>query len=282
MTTYNNPYQLIKISNINLHIGNGAKNELKKELKQFNFKFYHKIDTKKIKSCSAGFDNINEFINFIKSFEKKYYMYEYIFDNLKCVPYFDYEYEKNTQPSKIKLEKNLKKIIKLIKKVFNIIFNIEIKDEQIKITSSHGLKGSGKYKISYHIIIIGYYFEYNAECAHICHKLKEFYKNFDSCVYSKDRMMRCGGSSKNWEDQRVLIPINEEFELNQLNDYLITNIKNDYIKLKCPIKIKKKIIKNKYIKKYVEKIIDTNEIGNKIEEILKNEFHEDTYFTKSI
>ena len=30
-----NPYKLIKISNINLHIGNGAKNELKKLCKQY-------------------------------------------------------------------------------------------------------------------------------------------------------------------------------------------------------------------------------------------------------
>ena len=106
---YNNPYKLIKISNINLHIGNGAKNELKKELKKFNYKFYYKIGTQH-KSCSCGFNNISEFANFIKPINNKYYIYEYIFNNSKCIPYFDYEYEKNIEPKKSKLIKKLIKI----------------------------------------------------------------------------------------------------------------------------------------------------------------------------
>ena len=48
---YNNPYKLYKISSNNIHIGNGAKNELKKENKNYNFKFCYKIENK-LKFCS--------------------------------------------------------------------------------------------------------------------------------------------------------------------------------------------------------------------------------------
>jgi hypothetical protein len=40
-----NPYKLENIYNINLHIGNGAKNKLKEENKKYNFKFFYKIGT---------------------------------------------------------------------------------------------------------------------------------------------------------------------------------------------------------------------------------------------
>ena len=79
-----NPYILTKINNINLHYGNGAKNELKKENKKYNFKFYYKVNNK-YKNCSAGFDDIKSFTDFIQPIYKKYYMFEYIFENKQCI-----------------------------------------------------------------------------------------------------------------------------------------------------------------------------------------------------
>ena len=66
-------------NDIKLHYGNGSKNELKKENKLFNFKFMHNIENG-LKFCSAGFDIINDFVKFIKPINKRYYMYEYIFN----------------------------------------------------------------------------------------------------------------------------------------------------------------------------------------------------------
>ena len=305
----NNPYKLIKISNINLHIGNGAKNELKKEQKLYNFKFFYKIRTQ-YKNCSAGFDNINDFIQFIKPINSQYYIYEYIFEKSKCVPYFDYEFESDIKPLPIELDKILSNILTLIILEFNEIFKIKINESAIKITSSHGFKtnSNGKFKVSWHIIITGHYFESNKQCAYLSDKLKESDKNFDLSVYSQDRMMRTVGSAKNWEDQRVLIPViinnvsnsNIQFTLSQLEEYLITNIKPQWIKLICPIILKKSVNKKNYIKmhtdkqtdkqndsdkqtdKQTDKQVDTNIIGYQIEKIMKENFHEDTYFTKSV
>ena len=296
----NNPYKLVKISNINLHIGNGAKNELKKEQKLFNFKFFYKIHTQ-YKNCSAGFDNINDFIQFIKPINSQYYIYEYIFEKSKCVPYFDYEFELDVKPTQIELDKILDNILTLIIKEFDKIFKIKINDSQFKITSSHGLKTkSTKFKVSWHIIITGYYFESNKQCSYLSDKLKESDNNFDLSVYSQDRMMRTIGSAKNWEDQRVLEPVilnslsntntNSKFTFTQLEEYLITNIKPQWIKLICPIILKKSVNKKNYIKINVNKQTDNqtdkkddlNQIGYRIEKIMKENFHEDTYFTKSV
>jgi hypothetical protein len=298
-----NPYKLIQISNINLHIGNGAKNELKKEQKIFNFKFFYKIHTQ-YKNCSAGFDNINDFIQFIKPINSQYYIYEYIFEKSKCVPYFDYEFELDIKPTQIELDNMLSNILILIIKEFDEIFKIKINETQFKITSSHGLKSNGKFKVSWHIIITGYYFESNKQCAYLSDKLKESDKNFDLSVYSQDRMMRTVGSAKSWEDQRVLIPVNSltntNFTISQIEDYLITNVKPQWIKLICPLILKKTVNKKNYIKMYIDKLADSdkqienqtenqtdkkdnlNEIGFQIEKIMKENFHEDTYFTKSV
>ena len=79
-----------------LHYGDGSKNELKKENKLFNFKFMYNMENG-LKFCSAGFNSINDFVKFIKPINKRYYMYEYIFN--KCLPYFDYEYILDEKPT---------------------------------------------------------------------------------------------------------------------------------------------------------------------------------------
>lgn len=57
-----NPYKSIDISNVKLHIGNGAKDKLKEEMKLYNFKFFYKVGIK-YKQVSAGFDTIEDFLN---------------------------------------------------------------------------------------------------------------------------------------------------------------------------------------------------------------------------
>ncbi len=275
-----NPYILTKINNINLHYGNGAKNELKKENKKYNFKFYYKVNNK-YKNCSAGFDDIKSFTDFIQPIYKKYYMFEYIFENKQCIPYFDYEYELDEKPTNIKLNENIIKIKELLKIIFTEIFKIELKEQNIIIMQSHGFKENKKFKVSFHIIIIGYYFENNYECSYLCDKIKEKDNNFDSSVYSKDRMMRCVLSSKDWNDSRVLLPLDRPIKLENLEDYLITNVKPDYIKLKCPNKIKKFVNLKNYNRKYISKQYEENEIGQLIENIIKKTFHEDAFFVKS-
>jgi hypothetical protein len=276
-----NDYKNYNISNYSVHVGNGAKDALKKENKLCNFKFYYKVDNS-YKNCSAGFDNISEFINFIKPIDNKYYMFEYIFDNKKCIPYFDYEYEINKRPSDKELGENLNNVNKLIKEVFDEIFKIKLDDKNIIITSSHGFKSADIFKVSYHIIITGYYFESNFDCEYIYNKLKESDKNFDGSVYSKDRMMRCVLSAKDWDDQRILIPVNNsKITINDLDKYLITNVQDAYIKLKCPLVIKKQVNKKIYERK-VNKEQEPNEIGTLIESIVKKNFHEDSYFIKSV
>lgn len=84
------------------------------------------------------------------------------------------------------------------------MFQKKLKPEQIKILNSHGLKSNSKYKISWHIIIGGYHFSSNSQCAYVCEKLKELDDAFDASVYSKDRMMRTYCSAKNWDDLRIL------------------------------------------------------------------------------
>ena len=167
-------------------------------------------------------------------------------------------------------------------KTFNTMFEIKLKPEQIQILNSHGLKSNSKFKISWHIIIKGYWFSSNSQCAYVCEKLKELDDSFDMSVYSKDRLMRTYGSAKDWKDQRILRDENEtKPNITNLPNYLITNIEPGTIKLKCSREIKKEVEKKKYIRTHVDKKIKPDEIGHQIESILKTEYHEDTYYTKS-
>ena len=296
-----NPYKLINISNINLHIGNGAKNELKKEQKLFNFKFFYKVESR-YKNCSAGFNNLDDFIQFIKPINSQYYIYEYIFEKTNCVPYFDYEYEIDSKPDEKELEIKLDNIVGLICKEFEEIFEIKLNQNQFKITSSYGFKSNGKFKVSWHIIIPGYYFESNKQCEYLADKLKDSDSNFDLSVYSRDRMMRTIGSAKSWDDSRVLEPVilnqldqseqisrsnkpnksSKSNPINLLDQYLITNVKPDWIKLSCPINLKKLVNKKNYIKTYINKIPNPDKIGFHIEKIVRENYHEDAYYTRSV
>lgn len=279
-----NPYKLVEISNTNFHIGNGAKNELKSESKLFNFKFMYKIKTQ-YKQCSAGFDSVEEFINLIKPIDSNYFIYEYVFENRNCCPYFDYEFELDKQPTQKELKNWLNDIKTKLFEVFDDLFEIKLNESNVKILSSHGLKSPTKYKVSWHFIIKGYYFKSNVQCGYVCERLKELDENFDLSVYSKDRLMRTYGSAKIWNDLRVLqdvTAITTKPNISKLPDYLITLIEPNSIKLKCSREIKKDIEKKNYTRKYVEKKVKSNEIGTQIEQIVRSEFHEDSYFTKSV
>ena len=91
-------------------------------------------------------------------------------------------------------------------------------------------------------------------------------------------------------DDRILLSV-EKLDNCIFEDYLITNVKENYIKLNCPVKIIKKVVKEKYknIKNNQEiinnngerKIVNDN-IGLKLEEIIKNKYHEDTYFERKV
>jgi len=135
-----NPYNNYKENTTMIHYGNGAKNELKKENKNFNFKLYHRLPSNKIKFCSCGVDDINDLFNIIKPINDKYYIFEYIMENKKCHPYFDYEYEINKKPTPKQLIKEINEIIKLIKNVFVDLLKININDDIIKVMQSHGYK----------------------------------------------------------------------------------------------------------------------------------------------
>jgi hypothetical protein len=280
-----NPYNLEIINKTNVHYGNGAKNELKKEDNKYNFKFYYKIDNT-IKFCSVGFDTFKSFYSFVKPINDKYYIFEYVFDNKKCLPYFDYEYEIKDKPSNSELKEQLSKIIKNIKKCFNELLKIELQTKELKITQSHGFKSNEMFKVSFHIVITGYYFESNNECKFLCDWLHEKDKNFDLSVYSKDRLMRTVLSYKDWKDNRKFVAINNKHEeivltIDKIRDYLITYIKDEYEKISVPIIIKKKITsKKEYINNNIIK--QDNEIGFKLEKIVKEKYHEDAYFIKSV
>lgn len=282
-----NPYKSIDISNIKIHMGNGAKNKLKEEMKLFNFKFFYKVGAQ-YKQISAGFDSTEDILKFIKPINSHYYIYEYIFENRSSCPYFDYEFELDVKPSEQEIIKYLVDIKKNIIGVFESMFKIKLKSEQINVLNSHGFKSNGfksnsKYKISWHIIISGYYFSSNSQCMYVCEKLKELDDAFDLSVYSKDRLMRTYGSAKNWDDHRILREENEvKPNILNLPNYLITNIQPNSIKLKCSREIKKEVEKKKYIRTRVDKKIKPNEIGHQIELILKSNYHEDTYYTKSV
>ncbi|ATZ80867.1 putative helicase [Bodo saltans virus] len=286
-----NPYGCKKIGDIVLHYGNGAKNELKKQDKKYNFKFYHRIG-KDLKLCSAGFDLFSEFIDFIKPLSNKFYIFEYVFENKKCTPYFDYEYYIDKKLSDEELNEKLSSLIKLIKNKFNEIFNKKITNENIKILSSHGQKNDS-YKISFHIIITEFYFDNNEDCKYICNILYDNDNNFDKCVYSHDRMMRTALSYKDFKDNRQMIAINHNHEhidinLKDIKKYLITNVKDNYEKLSVPIKVKREVIKQTFnnhkdtIKHNINIKQENNEIGYKLEAIIKEKFHDDVYFLKSV
>lgn len=281
-----NPYGFIKVDNIMIHYGNGAKDVLKKENKQFNLKFYYNIETR-IKFCSAGFDKLSEFKKIIKPFKEKYYMFEYIMENKKCIPYFDYEYEIDKQPSDKELSKLLMNILSLMEDVFIEVFGVKLNKESFKISSSHGFKQNKLFKVSFHICVIGYYFDNNYSCKYVCDLLFKKDNRFDTSVYSKDRMMRTVLSYKDWHDNRQLVAINWKhmnidmcIDANNFDDYLITNVENTYVKLVVPVVVKTKVLKHIYspINKQIK---IQNEMGSRLEQIIQKYFHSDAYFTKS-
>ena len=289
-----NEYKCVIEKDIIIHIGNGAKNELKKEKKKYNFKFFYNVnELKKIKTCSAGFDDINSFIKFIKPINNKYYIFEYIYQDAKCNPYFDYEYELDEIITETQIKKVLKNIINEVNKGFLKIFNITLHKHNIKIISSHGMTSEKKFKVSFHITIINYHFNNNYECEYIANHLHNIDINFDMSVYSTDRLMRTVYSFKNWNEERQFLPINDGHELIELKnndnilsilkEYLITNVRDESKLLEIPLNIKKETERIKY--KKISNInfnsinrVEQTDIGRRIENIIRHKYHEDVYY----
>ena len=295
-TIPSNPYGYVIQNGITFHYGNGAKNKLKEEDKLYNFKFLHYLhQLKQYKFVSAGFNTKDEFVGIIKPCYGYYYIFEYIFDDKPCKPYFDYEMMLIKKP-KNAFRKTLIKWLRInIIKLFYQRYNIPLLKREIIFEDSSGKKTNG-YKFSLHITInSNFIFKNNKEAAYIAQELHKLDPYFDKSVYSKDRMMRCIMSAKSFEDQRVMRLVNKKYKLENIDmkdfgKYLITDIPHDYKTIKVEI-LQKKInvhktkIKReddgKKVKINVPHMADDAKI-NRLTDIIRENYHEDTYPTKYI
>jgi len=278
-----NIYNYCREKNLKFHYGNGAKNELKKENKKYNFKFYHYIESvQQLKFCSVGFDDLNEFINSINPIKGNYFIYEYIFSNQLCRPYIDYEIYCDIIPEKDEIKVMIDWISVNILYLFNKKYNIYLLQENLIILDSSGIKND-KYKLSLHIIINSkYVFKTNKDILEFAQELHKIDKNVDLSVYSTDRMMRCILSAKEFNDLRTLKLLDNNYnindiKINEIEPYLITYIPINYEIIKVN-SIIKKINKNK---QYSLKPFMTNEVKiDKMINLIETKFHSDAYYTK--
>jgi len=286
-----NPYNYAIQNEIKFHYGNGAKNMLKSENKLYNFKFYHHIEIlDRTKQVSAGFNTIEEFTNTINPLYGYYYIFEYIFNDKLCMPYFDYDLMLNEKPSEEYRINKIKWIVINIQRLFYQEYNIDFSLDEIVFADSSGFKDEG-YKFSLHIIInSNYVFKNNKDCSYIFQELHKLDKGFDSSVYSTDRLMRSPMSAKSFKDKRVMRILDKNYhpmniDMKDFEKYLITNVPENYKII--PVKIIErralihKTIKDKDQKKAVKiPVIPTDAKMEKIVTMIQNKFHEDTYFTK--
>lgn len=295
-TIPSNPYNYVIQDGIKFHYGNGAKNKLKEEDKPFNFKFLHYLhQLKQNKFVSAGFNTKDEFINIVKPCRGYYYIFEYIFEDKPCKPYFDYEMMLIRRP-KNGFRKSVIKWLRInIIRLFYQRYNINLVKRDIDFEDSSGKKGN-VYKFSLHITINSdYIFKNNKEASYIAHELHRLDPYFDESVYSKDRMMRCIMSAKSFEDQRVMRLVTKKYKLQTIDmkdfgKYLITDIPENYKTIKVEVLQKKISVSKKKIKKEadgkkvkvnVPHITDDAKI-NRLTDIIQKNYHEDTYPTKYV
>ena len=281
-----NDYAYIMDNNLTIHYGDGAKNKLGEDNKLYNFKFcYYIKQLNKLKFVSVGFDTINEFTNIIKPIKNNYFIYEYIFSNKLCKPYFDYEVMLDHKPTNNMITNTIKWLTVNIINIFYKKYEIVINKSNIILLDSSGIKDN-RYKFSLHIIVDSkYVFKSNKDCLYIAHDLHKIDENFDMTVYSTDRMMRCIESAKDFNDLRILKLLDCEYkikniEMNQFEKYLITNVPKDHEIILVDTLAKKIGISKTRAKNNIKPNMTNCMKINKLINTIRNNFHEDAYFTK--
>ena len=212
-----------------IFVGTGSKNACKQLGKMKGHIAYAQITNAK-----TGGRQFVSFKNWETCWEKyneknknKRYLYEIINSDRPCKPHLDIEWLVDPK-SKIDTTKFLKKLCEDIKKLFKERYTREIKESEIKITSS----GDG-IKYSFHVVITTnpktIVFSTNrknvANTAYDFYKglieLDEYYKDkIDGSIYSTDRELRCIYSTK-YGQKRPFQP-EEQDEINYL-DYIVTH-----------------------------------------------------------
>ncbi len=161
---------------------------------------------------------------------------ELILTNSLVKPYLDIEWY-DTECN-MKAEDILNILLKGIKDVFEKEFDIEIIDEEIKISECNRITSKG-YKYSYHIVINTtgptFVFENNRDASIFAKLLRKYCKDIeyviDVGVYKKTQNIRLVGQCKQFEQKpfRILNCNENELESNRLElDYIITHINPDY------------------------------------------------------
>ncbi len=284
-----------KVNTTKIYYGNGAKNEVLKLGKKYNFKFFYRIDNKTLKYCSAGFNNIKNFLDIIKPIGNDYYIYEYLNSNNMCKPYIDYEFYQDNEPTKEFIKEKLDKFKNDMISVFKQKYKKDIHDDDIIILDSSG-KRNDKYKLSYHFIInSNYVFQSNKLVVDYAKELNSTHPDVDLSVYSTDRMMRTILSAKDFNDKRTLRLLDKKYnhvnvDIKDLKKYLITNVPSEYEVINIKLADKKKIIKNTITCEQNKKTVDlidkkslfVNEASavlKKIQHIITTRYHEDSYYT---
>lgn len=275
----------------------GQKNMLKAEGKAYNVKVYHYIkQLSKIKQVSFGCDNVDDFSRIIKPIRGYYYIFEYIFNDKLCKPYFDYDLMLNEQPSSISRINKIDWIVLNIQKVFNQMYKIELSQDDLVLADSSGQK-KDKYKFSLHILVnTKYVFKNNKDCIHVFQELHKLDKGFDPSVYSTDRMMRTPISAKGFDDQRVMRILDKNYnpidiQITDLHKYLITNVPENYeiipvtalekrTTIHKTIRAKDNKAKDNKKEQIKAPVIPHDAKIDRIVEIIQSKFHEDTFFTK--
>jgi hypothetical protein len=166
------------------------------------------------------------------------YINEVILSDNPCKPYLDIEWKYETI-DEAELNTFIKRLIKDIKFAFKCRYNINLRDEHILITESHGSN-----KVSFHVVINciinnTYYAyatnrkKYNNSAWDLYVALTEYNKSYekviDNSVYTLDREFRAIYSTK-FGEHRHLIPYGStsyrKFVSNYL-DYFVTHFDND-------------------------------------------------------
>lgn len=274
-----------------LHYNTGAKKALLESKKKFNFRFFYRLPKlQELKICSAGFDDIKEFVKLIKPIHGYYYTQEYIDSSKPCLPYLDYEFELDSEPSAKFIRDKLDKLIDDVIKTFKIKYDKTITRKNIMLQNSCGVSSkTGKYKVSFHIIIKSeYVFESNLFARDIADELKKLHPEIDDTVYSDGHLMRMLHSAKSFDDKRVITLLDSEtykhidVKIDDIQNYLITNIPEKHKILKVTIQSKKKLIKKKYVITNDKIIIPDDQISKQVLKLVQKNYMEEAYFVTQL
>lgn len=144
----------------------------------------------------AKFENHIEFMKFqtkVESYENCFY--EIMTEDMKRKPYFDIDIKRYNEED---IEEG-NKIIKQIKDSIKVVLkekDADIEKAQILVYTSHTDK-----KLSYHIVVHGYYFKDHHECRNFYNSVSEkcdysFQRYIDCSVYKTIQQLRIIGSHK--------------------------------------------------------------------------------------